>query len=557
MPFLHKLSLRTVLILPIILVIILSSVIIAYFSYTKNKQITVQSTEQQLQASVEVISEKITMLKATVPKQQFDKKLSYALTQNKNRFRSSSLSPMQFKLTKDQTIELFTEYRDTIPKLSKNNIKQIIQQRQGIIHDQGMMIAFAQQVELDGAYYIIALKDHDYLQLVNSYRIMLVLITSITVIIASLIGFFTIRRVTKPILYLKDLMGKVSSGDLRARIGLSHSSKELNLLESGFNQMVDRLHSIIYQLEESANRVTISSERMRMTASDSKSASEQIAIAMEEVVGGSEVQVKSAERVTNDVFKIANKMDQVSHSIHKVKESSQIAFRKAKTGNQLVDRTVEQIKLVNGSIESTAQLIHALNEKSNQIDHILNLIQELANHTNLLSLNATIEAARAGEHGKGFSVVAQEVKKLSNQSGQAVLKIKEITDEIRNETEDVVMAMKNGLAELKEGIDMVQQTEEAFADITNAVSVVTGETEDVSKIVSHVHSQTKDGVLQISNISAISQDFARSIQQVTAASEEQQASMEEMLNEAAALNDLSNKLEKTLKNFSIQSMENK
>lgn len=149
------------------------------------------------------------------------------------------------------------------------------------------------------------------------------------------------------------------------------------------------------------------------------------------------------------------------------------------------------------------------------------------------------------------------MKKLSNQSGQAVLKIKEITDEIRNETEDVVMAMKNGLAELKEGIDMVQQTEEAFADITNAVSVVTGETEDVSKIVSHVYSQTKDGVLQISNISAISQDFARSIQQVTAASEEQQASMEEMLNEAAALNDLSNKLEKTLKNFSIQSMENK
>ncbi|WP_058006155.1 methyl-accepting chemotaxis protein [Heyndrickxia sp. FSL K6-6286] len=557
MPFLHKLSLRTVLILPIILVIILSSVIIAYFSYTKNKQITVQSTEQQLQASVEVISEKITMLKATVPKQQFDKKLSYALTQNKNRFRSSSLSPMQFKLTKDQTIELFTEYRDSIPKLTKNNIKQIIQQRQGIIHDQGMMIAFAQQVELDGAYYIIALKDHDYLQLVNNYRIMLVVITSITVIIASLVGFFTIRRVTKPILYLKDLMGKVSSGDLRARIGLSHSSKELNLLESGFNQMVDRLHSIIYQLEESANRVTISSERMRMTASDSKSASEQIAIAMEEVVGGSEVQVKSAERVTNDVFKIANKMDQVSHSIHKVKESSQIAFRKAKTGNQLVDRTVEQIKLVNGSIESTAQLIHALNEKSNQIDHILNLIQELANHTNLLSLNATIEAARAGEHGKGFSVVAQEVKKLSNQSGQAVLKIKEITDEIRNETEDVVMAMKNGLAELKEGIDMVQQTEEAFVDITNAVSVVTGETEDVSKIVSHVHSQTKDGVLQISNISAISQDFARSIQQVTAASEEQQASMEEMLNEAAALNDLSNKLEQTLKNFTIQSMVNK
>ena len=420
-----------------------------------------------------------------------------------------------------------------------------------------MIIAFAQQVELDGAYYIIALKDHDYLQLVNNYRIMLVVITSITVIIASLVGFFTIRRVTKPILYLKDLMGKVSSGDLRARIGLSHSSKELNLLESGFNQMVDRLHSIIYQLEESANRVTISSERMRMTASDSKSASEQIAIAMEEVVGGSEVQVKSAERVTNDVIKIANKMDQVSHSIHKVKESSQIAFRKAKTGNQLVDRTVEQIKLVNGSIESTAQLIHALNEKSNQIDHILNLIQELANHTNLLSLNATIEAARAGEHGKGFSVVAQEVKKLSNQSGQAVLKIKEITDEIRNETEDVVMAMKNGLAELKEGIDMVQQTEEAFADITNAVSVVTGETEDVSKIVSHVHSQTKDGVLQISNISAISQDFARSIQQVTAASEEQQASMEEMLNEAAALNDLSNKLEQTLKNFTIQSMVNK
>ncbi|MGE8204865.1 methyl-accepting chemotaxis protein [Heyndrickxia sp. NPDC080065] len=551
MTFLHKLSLRTILVVPIILVIVLSSIIIAYVSYEKNKQITILSVEQQMKSSAEVIKEKITMLKSTVPKEQFNKKLSYALTQNKNSFRSSNLDPMQFRISKDLKIESFEEFKSPVPHLSESTLKKIHQQKQGSLHSNGLTLAFSYQVELDGSVYVIALNDQDYLKPVYNYRNLLIGITFLTVLFASAIGFLTIRKVTNPILSLKKLMEQVSKGDLQTRIKIDHSSKEIHSLSIGFNQMVERLHSLMVHLEASANQVTLSSDGLRMTSTESKLAVEQISSAIEEVAGGTEIQVGNATIATDQISGISTGMDQAAHSIHSVEKSINRALQKANTGNDLVDHTVEQINLVQKTVEKTAEMIDSLYEKTKDIDQILNLISEISHSTSLLSLNATIEAARAGEHGKGFAVVAQEVRKLSDQSGQAVLHIKNITDEIRSETEEVVLSVTQGLKVLKDGTMLVHQTEQAFEEIVQAVGKVTNETKDVSTIVRNVSTQTKNMVPQMKEIASISEQFAEAIQHVSAASEEQQASMDEVSKEANTLNKLAKELETVLSSFKI------
>lgn len=179
------------------------------------------------------------------------------------------------------------------------------------------------------------------------------------------------------------------------------------------------------------------------------------------------------------------------------------------------------------------------------------MITQIADQTNLLALNAAIEAARAGEHGRGFSVVADEVKKLAEGSGEAAGQIRNLILEIQTEADNAVQSMSLGSSVVEKGIDMVHQTGEVFKDILVAIEQVTAESQEVSAIIEQVNSSSQNMVDTMEGVASIAEQSAGNTQNVAASVEEQNASMQEISASTEALSSMAQDLQEAVSTFKV------
>ena len=202
-------------------------------------------------------------------------------------------------------------------------------------------------------------------------------------------------------------------------------------------------------------------------------------------------------------------------------------------GEGAIKKAVSQMKIIEEKTNDTAMVVCELEEKSKQIGQIVDAISNISGQTNLLALNAAIEAARAGEAGRGFSVVAEEVRKLAEQSQNAAKQITGLINEVQMKTNSAVEFMVMGKKEVDAGTQVVSMAGSSFEEILGMVRVMTLQISEISKSIADITSGTQKMVQAVDTIDQEGKKASEQTQTISAATEEQSASTEEIASAAS------------------------
>ncbi|MFD1737456.1 methyl-accepting chemotaxis protein [Bacillus salitolerans] len=326
---------------------------------------------------------------------------------------------------------------------------------------------------------------------------------------------------------------------------------ELSTLTSSFNKMVTNLKTMMHEVISTSELVASSSEELTASAEQTSKATETITESIQQVATGAEHSTISIQESATALEEVTKGVHSIAENISVVSEVSSQATEKAKEGGKFVDNTVKQINEISRSVTQSGEVIKTLDKRSQEIGEITKVISGIAEQTNLLALNAAIEAARAGEHGKGFAVVADEVRKLAEQSQISSSQISNLIKEIQQDMVLSNQSIEQVSIDVKDGLNIVRQTEVNFKEIYQYMEKLSGEINDMAATAEEVSASTQEVSATVVGITTISNETSIHSQNVAASAEEQLASMEEISASAYSLSKLAEDLQKLISKFKV------
>jgi methyl-accepting chemotaxis protein len=299
------------------------------------------------------------------------------------------------------------------------------------------------------------------------------------------LSLFIASSITKPVSKMASGLALVADGDLTARVDVD-SKDEIGMMATALNNMVDGLGRIVFDIREAADQTAASGEELSAAAQN--------------ISSGAQQQASSVEEIAASVEELTASINQVAENAQDANNVSMVTTETAEKGGEIVNQSVDGMKLINDS--------------SSQISKIIGVISQIANQTNLLALNAAIEAASAGEHGMGFAVVADEVRKLAERSSQAAQEITQLIEESTKRVSDGSRLSEEVGGALREILDGIQKTSGGVEQI----SIGTGQQANTANEVSKA----------IEGISAITEENSSGAEEMAASAEELSAQAQRM-----------------------------
>src|ERR1700690_569537 len=310
------------------------------------------------------------------------------------------------------------------------------------------------------------------------------------------VSLFIVRSISVPLSEGVDVANRLATGDLTTSVTI-RSTDEIGTLMTAMDNMVKSLRELIGKIKYAADNMASGSEQLSASA-------EEISRGMNEQTSRSTQIATAAEEMSQTVVDVAKNTSNIA-------QISTQAFDHAKDGEGVVKRSVDEVQAIASTVAESSQVMQRLGESSRQMGDIVGVINDIADQTNLLALNAAIEAARAGEQGRGFAVVADEVRKLSERTTQATSQINSMISSIQNEVEHAGVTMNTATSKVESGVEFSRKAGDSLGNIVGSVNTL-------QSMVQQIASATEEMSTVSETISSDIQGIAEGSKEISAGS---------------------------------------
>jgi methyl-accepting chemotaxis protein len=334
----------------------------------------------------------------------------------------------------------------------------------------------------------------------------------------------TLDAIANPVKEGVRALSKLAEGDLTVQITSDYKG-DLQMIKNGINTVAASLNKALSEVSESVSATA--------------SASNQISSSTEEMAAGSQEQTQQTAEVASGVEEMTKTILENTKNASFAADAAKDAGDKARDGGKVVDETIDGMNRISEVVKKSAETVQKLGKSSDQIGEIVQVIDDIADQTNLLALNAAIEAARAGEQGRGFAVVADEVRKLAERTTKATKEIATMIRQIQKDTIEAVQSMEEGTSEVERGKALANKAGDSLKEIVEGA-------QKVLDIVAQVAAASEEQ-------STTAEQISRNIEAISTVAQESASGTQQIAHAAEDLNKLTLNLEGLISRFTLTS----
>lgn len=383
-------------------------------------------------------------------------------------------------------------------------------------------------------------------------KMILIIIIIIGTSLSIILGFILLKSILGPLNKINSQLQNIASGegDLTQRVKVNGKNEFAHLANS-FNAFVGSLQMMIGSVGQTSKNVALASDELASSMEQSTVAVEQVAGAVQTIAENGN---KQDTLTQNSLIEVNNSLENIKHVANTASEvatESLLIKEKAKDGELALAEMQTQMEAIHASVDLAGDGLKSLVLSTNEINQVLASIKDISNQTNLLALNASIEAARAGEHGKGFAIVAEEVRKLSEMTGTSVGQIHSLISSIHNHSNTTEKNMSLVKENVDAGTKLSDTTNEHIKEILDRVESIADHIKKMAETTQEITAEVQEVQESVGEIAHTSRETLEKTESVAAATEEQTASFQEISSSSIALSKMSEELQQLVSRFKI------
>lgn len=367
-----------------------------------------------------------------------------------------------------------------------------------------------------------------------------------------IIAIYVANKAVAPILTINNVADEISKGNLSLKNVPVNSNDELGNVARAFATMTDKLNDFFQKARVSARTVSDSADLLNENSKQSAAAANQISSAVGDFANETVGQQKAVGSANDAVINMRELLNVIATNSDAVANASNIAMKTAETGAITVENAVQSMESLRVSVQESSEIIKLLGEYSGRIGNIVETISGIAGQTNLLALNAAIEAARAGEHGRSFAVVAEEVRKLAEQSAQAAGEIRTLISDVQNQTEKAVGSMSVGTDLTAASVKAVDEAGGAFRDIVKHIDALIAKIKLTTEAIEKAENGNSQIIQSVKFINNTAIKFSKQTENISSTTQQLSASTEEIASSSRQLAEMADELQQAIRTFKLR-----